>query len=72
MYPLRSCFGTVSYPPHPRPQELRNDLGDNFKVSGDAPTTDQYDHEFPLLWDAHKSRACVCDPKWTDVDCSRR
>jgi hypothetical protein len=53
-------------------KELRNDLGDEFKLTGDAPTTDQYDHEFPLLWDAHKSRACVCDPKWTDVDCSRR
>lgn len=24
------------------------------------------------LWDAKKSRMCVCDPKWTDVDCSRR
>jgi hypothetical protein len=24
------------------------------------------------LWDNHKSRACVCDPTWTDVDCSRR
>jgi hypothetical protein len=24
------------------------------------------------LWDAKKTRMCVCDPKWTDVDCSRR
>jgi len=24
------------------------------------------------VWDADKSRTCVCDPKWTDVDCSRR
>lgn len=24
------------------------------------------------VWDADKSRMCVCDPKWTDVDCSRR
>jgi len=23
-------------------------------------------------WDNHKSMACVCDPKWTDLDCSRR
>jgi hypothetical protein len=52
--------------------ELRNDLGDDFKWTGNKPTTDQYDFEFPLLWDAYKTRACVCDPKWTDVDCSRR
>jgi hypothetical protein len=37
-----------------------------------VPTRNQYDFEFSLLWDAHKTRACVCDPKWTDVDCSRR
>merc|ERR1711988_1060664 len=24
------------------------------------------------LWDAKKSRACVCDPMYTDVDCSRK
>jgi len=24
------------------------------------------------LWDNHKSMACVCDPGFTDVDCSRR
>lgn len=23
-------------------------------------------------WDNHKTMGCVCDPKWTDVDCSRR
>ena len=52
--------------------ELRNDLGDDFKWTGAKPTRDQYDFEFPLMWDAHKTRACVCDPKWTDIDCSRR
>ena len=52
--------------------ELRNDLGDAFKWTGNAPTRNQYDFEFALLWDAHKTRGCVCDPKWTDVDCSRR
>jgi len=53
-------------------KELRNDLGDNYKHTGDAPSTDQYAFEFPLMWDYHKTRACVCDPKWTDIDCSRR
>jgi len=24
------------------------------------------------VWDADKSRVCVCDGKWTDVDCSRK
>ena len=24
------------------------------------------------LWDAHKSRACVCDPMYTEIDCSRK
>jgi hypothetical protein len=52
--------------------ELRNDLGDHFKWTGSLPTRDQFNFQFPLLWDAHKTRACVCDPKWTDVDCSRR
>jgi hypothetical protein len=51
---------------------LRNDVGDAFKYTGNRPTVDQYTFQFPLLWDAYKSRACVCDPKWTDVDCSRR
>jgi len=52
--------------------ELRNDLGDDFKWTGDKPTRNQYDFEFPLMWDHAKTRACVCDPKWTDIDCSRR
>jgi hypothetical protein len=52
--------------------ELRNDLGDDFKWTGNLPTKDQYNFQFGLLWDAHKTRACVCDPKWTDIDCSRR
>lgn len=52
--------------------EMRNDLGDEFKWTGSKPTRDQYDFEFPLLWDAHKTRGCVCDPKYTGVDCSIR
>jgi len=41
-------------------------------VTGNLPSRNQYDFEFGLLWDAYKTRACVCDPKWTDIDCSRR
>jgi len=52
--------------------ELRNDLGDGFKWTGSSPTRNQYDFEFPLLWDAHKTRGCVCDPKYTGLDCSIR
>lgn len=52
--------------------ELHNDIGDNYKLTGEQPTTNQYSFDSQYLWDYHKSRACVCDPKWTDVDCSRR
>ena len=40
--------------------------------TGSKPTSSQYDFEFPLLWDAHKARACVCDPKYSGLDCSSR
>jgi len=26
----------------------------------------------PKVWDNHKAMMCVCDPRWTDLDCSRR
>jgi hypothetical protein len=52
--------------------EMRNDVGDNFKWTGSARSRNQYDFEFPLLWDAHKTRGCVCDPKYTGLDCSIR
>jgi hypothetical protein len=38
-------------------------------VGQDAIT---FAHTDASAWDRKKSRACVCDPKWTDVDCSRR
>jgi len=44
----------------------------NHHRTGNKPTTSQYDFEFPLLWDAHKTRACVCDPKYSGLDCSIR
>jgi len=29
--------------------------------------------QFPYFgWDTQKTRACVCDPEWADVDCSKR
>jgi len=29
--------------------------------------------QFPYYgWDTQKTRACVCDPEWADVDCSKR
>jgi len=52
--------------------EMRNDLGDDFKWTGNLPTKNQYDFEFGLLWDAYKTRGCVCDPKYTGLDCSIR
>lgn len=38
------------------------------KGHGDRPKTFAADR----YWDNHKTRGCVCDPRWTDVDCSRR
>jgi hypothetical protein len=52
--------------------EMRNDVGDSFKWTGSKSTRDQYDFEAPLLWDAYKTRGCVCDPKWTGLDCGER
>jgi hypothetical protein len=31
-----------------------------------------FDHKDSAVWDRHKSRACVCDPKWSGIDCARR
>lgn len=52
------------------------------EIGGDissATDTSEYDYGNVLthdllgdLWDQKKSRMCVCDSKWTDVDCSRR
>jgi len=53
-------------------REMRNDVGDHFKWTGNRPTGDQYAFEFPLLWDAGKTRGCICDAKWHGLDCSIR
>jgi hypothetical protein len=53
-------------------KELRTDVGDQFKWTGQAPTSDQFYHSFAGLWDFDRQMACLCDAKWTDIDCSRR
>jgi len=52
--------------------EMRTDVGDGFKWTGNLPTTDKFQAQFPLLWDAHKTRGCKCDAKWSGLDCSVR
>merc|ERR1719326_1239292 len=52
-------------------KELRA-TGDAFKWMDLNPTTDAFYHTFTELWDFDRARACLCDAKWTDVDCSRR
>jgi len=52
--------------------EMRNDLGDSFKMTGNKVTRDQYDFESRLMWDAHKTRGCLCDPGYRGYDCSTR
>ena len=51
-------------------RELRNDLGDDLKLTGGKPTTDQYQHR--NLQGKSQSRGCRCDPGWKGVDCGRR
>jgi len=48
------------------------DVGDTFKWTGAAATTDPFAHDLTYLWDMDKTMGCKCDPLWTDVDCSRR
>jgi hypothetical protein len=40
------------------------------KGTGDYPVA--FDPMYGELWDRKKTRGCLCDPLWTDVDCSRR
>jgi len=35
-------------------------------------TPKTFDNTISKVWDYHKSMACVCDPRYIDVDCSRR
>jgi len=52
--------------------ELRTDVGDEFKWTGANPSTDQFEHALDKMWDYQKTMTCVCDPGWTEFDCSRR
>jgi len=52
--------------------ELRTDVGDDFKYSGQELFEDEFSHELYNLWDYEKTMGCQCDARWTDVDCSRR
>jgi len=38
-----------------------------YKSFGNRPVTFSNEE-----WDNHKTMGCVCDPRWTDLDCSRR
>lgn len=53
-------------------KELRPDLGDLFKFTGDSSTTDPFSHHATRLWDAGMTRACVCDGGWGGADCGMR
>jgi hypothetical protein len=52
------------------------DYLDDAAFSSFDGSSDQLDyalkHLLRNLWDQKKNRLCVCDPMWTDVDCSRR
>jgi len=53
------------------PFDWYNNYYGNSNVNGDflpqMPKTFTY-----YGWDNHKTRGCVCDPEWGDVDCSKR
>ena len=48
------------------PGDYYNDVSEGFHTTGVA-----LDY-VSTLWDAGKSRACLCDPMYTEVDCSRK
>lgn len=43
--------------------------GDDFQVD---PKRFNYDPESKAVWDRSKTRGCVCDAQYSDVDCSKR
>lgn len=42
------------------------------KQGGLYKTAKTFENTILSVWDYHKSMACVCDPRYIDVDCSRR
>jgi hypothetical protein len=45
--------------------------GDYFDTEGGLTTSASFDY-VTELWDYGKSRACKCDPMYTEIDCSRK
>lgn len=65
------CAYIADLPYQVAPFDWYNNYYGNSDVNGDflpqMPKTFTY-----RGWDNHKTRGCVCDPEWGDVDCSKR
>lgn len=65
------CAYISDLPYQVAPFDWYNNFYGNSNLNGDflpqAPNTFTY-----RGWDNHKTRGCVCDPEWADVDCSKR
>jgi len=65
------CAYIADLPYQVAPFDWYNNYYGNSDVNGDflpqMPKTFTYHG-----WDNHKTRGCVCDPEWGDVDCSKR
>jgi len=65
------CAYIADLPYQVTPFDWYNNYYGNSNLNGDflpqMPKTFTYHG-----WDNHKTRGCVCDPEWGDVDCSKR